>query len=63
MEDIALSRALRRLGPPVCLHQTVTSSSRRWEVRGVFRTMLLMWRLRWAYWRGADPASLAERYR
>jgi rSAM/selenodomain-associated transferase 2 len=63
MEDVALSRALKRLGPPLCLRETVTTSSRRWERRGVFRTMLLMWRLRWSYWRGADPAVLAERYR
>jgi rSAM/selenodomain-associated transferase 2 len=63
MEDVALSRALRRMGPPLCLRETVTTSSRRWEERGIFRTLLLMWRLRWAYWRGADPAVLAERYR
>ena len=63
MEDVALSRALRRLGPPLCLRETVVTSSRRWEERGVFRTMVLMWRLRWAYWRGADPADLAKRYR
>jgi hypothetical protein len=31
--------------------------------RGVARTVLLMWRLRWAYFRGADPAELARRYR
>ncbi|HYJ78257.1 MAG TPA: TIGR04283 family arsenosugar biosynthesis glycosyltransferase, partial [Longimicrobiaceae bacterium] len=63
MEDVALSRALKRLGPPLCLRETVTTSGRRWEERGVLRTVLLMWRLRWAYWRGADPAALAERYR
>ncbi|HEU0012611.1 MAG TPA: hypothetical protein VFQ45_02970, partial [Longimicrobium sp.] len=63
MEDVALSRALRRLGPPLCLRQAVTTSSRRWERRGVARTILLMWRLRLAYALGADPARLAERYR
>ena len=63
MEDVALSKALKRLGPPLCLRQRVTTSSRRWEERGVARTMVLMWRLRWAYWRGADPADLAKRYR
>jgi rSAM/selenodomain-associated transferase 2 len=62
MEDVALSPALKRLGPPLCLRETVTTSSRRWEERGVLRTMVLMWRLRWAYWRGADPAELAKRY-
>lgn len=63
MEDVAISRALKALGPPVCLRETVLTSSRRWEERGVFRTIALMWRLRWAYWRGADPAELAARYR
>jgi rSAM/selenodomain-associated transferase 2 len=63
MEDVALSKALKRLGPPLCLRETVTTSSRRWEQRGVWRTMVLMWRLRLDYWLGADPARLADRYR
>jgi rSAM/selenodomain-associated transferase 2 len=63
MEDVAITRALKRLGPPLCLRARVTTSSRRWEERGVARTILLMWRLRWAYFRGTDPAELARRYR
>jgi len=63
MEDVALSKALKRHGPPLCLCDAVTTSSRRWESRGVYRTMVLMWRLRAAYWLGADPARLADRYR
>lgn len=63
MEDVALSRALRRLGRPLCLRDAVVTSSRRWESRGVVRTVLLMWRLRLAYSLGVDPARLAERYR
>jgi rSAM/selenodomain-associated transferase 2 len=63
MEDVALSKALRRQGPPLCLRETVVTSSRRWEQRGVWRTMALMWRLRLEFWLGADPAKLAERYR
>jgi rSAM/selenodomain-associated transferase 2 len=62
MEDIALSRALRRRGRPACLRQRVHTSGRRWQQRGVFRTILLMWRLRLAYFLGADPADLAVRY-
>ena len=62
MEDIALSRALLRLSHPVCLRQRVTTSARRWEKHGVWRTVLLMWRLRAAYFFGADPARLALRY-
>jgi len=63
MEDVALSKALKRLGAPLCLRQTVTTSSRRWEQHGVYRTMALMWRLRAEYWLGVDPRRLADRYR
>ena len=62
MEDIALSRALRRIAPPACLRARVTTSARRWEKHGVWRTVWLMWRLRAAYFLGADPAALAVRY-
>jgi rSAM/selenodomain-associated transferase 2 len=63
MEDIALSKRLKRLGRPLCLHERATTSGRRWETHGVFHTILLMWRLRLAYFLGADPAALARRYR
>lgn len=63
MEDIALSRALKKLGRPRCLRARVTTSSRRWEQHGLIRTVLLMWRLRLAYWLGVDPARLAKQYR
>jgi len=63
MEDVALSKPLKRLGPPLCLRETVLTSSRRWEQHGVWRTMALMWRLRLEFWLGADPERLAERYR
>ena len=63
MEDIELSRRLLRLGPPACLRQRVTTSGRRWEERGVWRTIWLMWWLRWRYWRGESAAVLAQAYR
>lgn len=62
MEDIALSKRLRRCGTPLCLRARVTTSGRRWEKHGVWRTVLLMWRLRLAYSLGADPDTLALRY-
>lgn len=62
MEDIELSRRLNGYGRPLCLRHRVTASGRRWENQGVLRTILLMWRLRLAYWLGADPAKLASRY-
>jgi rSAM/selenodomain-associated transferase 2 len=63
MEDIAFSKAMKRRGAPACLRSRVRTSGRRWESRGVLRTVLLMWWLRLAYALGADPARLAERYR
>lgn len=62
MEDIALSKLLKRVSPPVCLHEQVVTSPRRWERRGVISTILLMWRLRLAYFFGADPKELAQLY-
>lgn len=62
MEDIALCKRLKRFGPPLCLRHRLVTSGRRWERRGVVRTILLMWRLRLAYWLGADPRKLAVRY-
>lgn len=63
MEDVALSRALKRVGRPLCLTQPIITSSRRWEENGVLRTVLLMWRLRLAYFFGASPERLARSYR
>jgi rSAM/selenodomain-associated transferase 2/rSAM/selenodomain-associated transferase 1 len=62
MEDIALCKSLKRFGPPACLRQRVTTSARRWEKHGVWRTMLLMWQLRAAYFFGSAPDMLAQRY-
>ncbi len=63
MEDIELSRRLKLLGRPACLRTKVCTSGRRWEQRGVWRTIFLMWRLRWRYWRGESAAHLAQAYR
>jgi hypothetical protein len=63
MEDIEFSRRARTLSAPVALRQRVTTSGRRWERSGALRTMLLMWRLRLAFFFGADPDDLARRYR
>lgn len=62
MEDIVLSRRLKGLAPPVCLRQRVMTSSRRWEHRGVWRTIVQMWHLRLRFFFGADPVQLARDY-
>jgi rSAM/selenodomain-associated transferase 2 len=62
MEDISLSMHLKRIGRPLCLRARVTTSARRWQKKGALRTIFLMWRLRLAYFFGADPAQLARQY-
>lgn len=63
MEDIEISKQLKRLSRPVCLRDKVATSGRRWDKHGVWKTILLMWRLRWAYWRGVPADDLARLYR
>ena len=63
MEDVELSRRLRGAAKPRCLHERVLTSGRRWERGGVWPTIVLMWQLRWRYWRGASPETLARAYR
>lgn len=62
MEDVALSARLKEISRPACVAARVVTSGRRWERRGVLRTVLLMWRLRLAYFFGARPEDLARRY-
>lgn len=62
MEDIAFSARIRSVSPAVYIRERVTTSARRWQTHGVLRTVFLMWRLRLAYFLGADPAHLARQY-
>jgi rSAM/selenodomain-associated transferase 2 len=62
MEDVTISTRLKRLSHPICLAARVTTSPRRWQQNGVFRTVLLMWRLRLAFFLGAKPEALARAY-
>ncbi len=63
MEDVELSRRLKLTSRPFCIRSPVITDSRRWEVNGAWRTIFLMWRLRWRFWRGESPESLATAYR
>jgi len=62
LEDVAFSRRMKRRGAPACLASRVRTSGRRWEARGVLRTIVLMWRLRLLYFLGARPDRLARLY-
>lgn len=63
MEDIELSRRLKRYHKPAHLHPKLITSSRRWEENGILKTIFLMWRLRLAFALGADPHKLVVLYR
>lgn len=63
MEDVALSKRLKKQAAPVCLKDRVITSSRRWETRGVIATVLLMWKLRLYYFFGVSPDKLQKMYR
>jgi rSAM/selenodomain-associated transferase 2 len=62
MEDIALSRALKKHGRPACIRQRLVTSARRWQQHGITRTILTMWGLRLAYFIGISPRHLAKYY-
>lgn len=63
MEDVELSRRMRRMGRTVLLPLNVRTSGRRWEDWGPLRTVLFMWRLRIDYLLGRPPSRCAEAYR
>ena len=62
MEDVELSRLLKRKGRAMCLHLEVGTSARRWERDGILRTILLMWTLRLLYFVGVNPHRLHRWY-
>ena len=62
MEDVAFSKSMKKLSKPVCIKARATTSSRRWEENGIFKTIVLMWKLRLAYFLGANPETLVKKY-
>lgn len=63
MEDIELSKRLKRISKPAALSKKVITSGRRWEQQGIWKTIYLMWRLRFLYWRGTSADDIAALYR
>tara|TARA_B100000446_G_scaffold46105_4_gene42223 strand:- start:9427 stop:10140 length:714 start_codon:yes stop_codon:yes gene_type:complete len=63
MEDVEFSSRARKVSRPRVMRGKLVTSSRRWEQRGVVPTVLLMWKLRWLYFRGVNPQALSEMYR
>ncbi len=62
MEDVAMSIRAKRISRPFCLTSRVLTSSRKWENEGVWRTVVLMWFCRAAYFFGARSESIHRWY-
>ena len=67
MEDVELCRQLKGtqlkdIAKPACLKNKVITSARRWQQHGTWRTILLMWHLRFDYWRGVSADNIKQRY-
>lgn len=62
MEDVELSKRLRRVAPPRCLRAKIQVSARRWEQQGLLHTILQMWYLRLLYFLGVSPDRLMNIY-
>ena len=62
MEDLDISKRLKKHSRPYCLDTKLITSSRRWEENGILRTIFLMWRLRLAYTLGVKPEKLVNHY-
>ncbi len=63
MEDVMMSKKLKTIGLPVRLDTPVRTAARRWEKKGVIRTVCLMWALRLALFLGVPTQHLAKWYR
>ena len=62
MEDIEFSLRMGKISLPVFIAARITTSGRRWEKHGVWRTIWLMWRLRWQYSRGTPATEIHRAY-
>jgi len=62
MEDIEICKRLRLLSAPAFIAERALTSGRRWDQRGAWSTIWLMWQLRWRYWRGESAETLARAY-
>jgi len=62
MEDVVLSKRLRKAGKTCLVRKTIVSSARRWQKLGAARTTLTNWYLRILHSCGVSPQRLAKIY-
>ena len=63
MEDFALVQRLNKLGKVEIAAATVSTSNRRWQTFGIFKTTLVNQLIILGYFFGIPPATLAQWYR
>ena len=62
MEDIGLSKKMKKRGKTVGINDCVTTSARKWKEEGIIKTILLMWFLRFLYFFKISPIFLSKIY-
>lgn len=62
MEDVLFCQKLHQGVRLIRLREPAITSARRWELRGWWPTILMMWSFRALHYFGASPEWLAERY-
>jgi rSAM/selenodomain-associated transferase 2 len=62
MEDVLMSKTLKKYIAPTCLFDKVSTSSRRWQKHGVWKTICTMWFLRLSYFFGVSADRLHRIY-
>lgn len=62
MEDIALSKKMKRTGRVACLGDSTITSAKKWKEEGIIKTILLMWFLRLLYFFKISPRFLSRIY-
>lgn len=62
MEDVEMSRRAKALALPSIISEPVITSSRKWEQEGIWKTVLLMWMCRLAFYCGVRAATIHKWY-
>lgn len=62
MEDIELSKRLRKIEKPLRIRAQLATSVRKWEREGVLATIIRMWNYRLRYFLGTHPSVLYQDY-
>ncbi len=63
MEDIEICKRLKSIESPRILDKFLQTSARRWEKKGVLRTIFLMWALRLGFFFRISPKKLSRFYK